>query len=267
MSSSRPEVHFATTSASSGPAPAPPALFAPKYLVGNVLAGDAAAEQNLDGFMFIPDPGDGTGLAMAFTAPNGVGDVWVRPGLYDLSTGAVAVPMIVPAGMTVRGAGQSTIIRAHTDAGSGQGVFTLLAGAELHSMRVVAPQPPQPTGGPTALISLAGDDAAVFDVVASINPNVGDALQAVVQVQPSLRARIIGCALSGLNANSGGAIVDIAGSQVVCSSNTIEAQNGDFCIRQTANHSYLAGNVLNAHGGTQISDLGLNNTDAPNVLL
>ena len=76
------------TSPGNGGGPIPPGgqdHFAPKYLVGNVPAGDSAVGYNTGGFMYIPDPGDCTGIVLALTLPNGPGDVWIRPGTYTMS--------------------------------------------------------------------------------------------------------------------------------------------------------------------------------------
>ena len=89
--------------------------FAPKYLVGNVPAGDSAVAYSTDGFVYIPDPGDGSGIAAALTGPDGPGDVYIRPGLYDLGLGTEPVPLVILANTRVQGAGGSTIIRSKAD--------------------------------------------------------------------------------------------------------------------------------------------------------
>lgn len=111
--------------------------FAPRYLVGNIPAGDPAAAQGAP-FSYIPDPGDGTGIAAALAAAAVVpGDVWIRPGVYDLAN-----TLVVPAGVRVQGAGVSTIIRG--------GVLTQVAidagsNSQLRDLRV------EVTGFPVAL--------------------------------------------------------------------------------------------------------------------
>ena len=90
---------------SGGAGSAPPPIvsadrFSPKYLVGNFAAGDLAASTSLDGFIYIQDPGDASGVAVALTQPNGPGDVYVRPGLYS-----GAGTLTVPANVRVVGAG------------------------------------------------------------------------------------------------------------------------------------------------------------------
>lgn len=112
--------------------------FAPKYVVGNVQNGDLAAAYATDGFFYIPDPGDGTGIATALgvgyaaTVP---GDVWIRPGTYDLTqpTSPIA-PFAVPTGVIVRGAGNSTLILGRLS--GDQRVFDLALSAELRDLRI-----------------------------------------------------------------------------------------------------------------------------------
>lgn len=102
--------------------------FAPKILVGNVPAGDSAVAYSTDGFVYIPDVGDGAGLASALAAiaPNG-GDIHIRPGNYDLGllTSPVS-PLVIPAKTFVEGAGPSTRIIGKP--ANDQGVFRMVAG-------------------------------------------------------------------------------------------------------------------------------------------
>ena len=91
-----------------GAAPPPPLSadrFSPKYLVGNFSAGDLAASTSFAGFVYIQDPGDGSGVAAALAQPNGLGDVYVRPGNY-VGSGTLTVP----AGVRVVGAGSSATL-------------------------------------------------------------------------------------------------------------------------------------------------------------
>lgn len=63
-------------------------------------------------FMYIPDIGDGAGIAFALTQPFGPGDVWVRPGTFDLSLGVV-LTLDIPSSIAVRCSSRDTIIRAN----------------------------------------------------------------------------------------------------------------------------------------------------------
>jgi hypothetical protein len=116
-----------------------PNRFAPKYIVGNIPAGDDPTYTFAGGFIYIADPGDGTGIEAALSqASLAPGDVWIRPGTYDFGTGAVAMPLTIPAGTRVQGSGDTTILRAR--AAGDQGVFVLAAPAAV---------PPDPLGGPS----------------------------------------------------------------------------------------------------------------------
>lgn len=61
---------------------------APTIVVGNVPAGDSAVAYSQDGFHYIPDPGDGTGIAAAIAALNSPGSgfggrIYIRRGGYS----------------------------------------------------------------------------------------------------------------------------------------------------------------------------------------
>lgn len=92
--------------------------FAPKYLVGNVNAGDSPSTYSLLGFTYYGDPGDGTGIAAALAAAGGgsAGDVYIRPGVYSW---AGPGPLTVPNGVRVVGAGEKTIINFTVPSGAG----------------------------------------------------------------------------------------------------------------------------------------------------
>jgi len=129
---SRYEIHIGPQgSGGSGPPPTVDDHFAPKYLVGNVPAGDPNAAQAAP-FVYIPDPGDGSGIAAALAQPNGPGDVWIRPGTYDLGAGTTP-PLFVPTGVRVQGSGQSTIVKGKTT--GDQGVFVLSLGSTLSHLQ------------------------------------------------------------------------------------------------------------------------------------
>ena len=94
-----------------------PDRFGPKYVVGNVPAGDSSTAYAMDGFYYFPDTGDGAGIEAALAAAAVLpGDVKVRPGSYDLDTGIVTTPLVIPAGTILSGAGvgASTILTKKT---------------------------------------------------------------------------------------------------------------------------------------------------------
>ena len=109
----------------SAPPPTFSDKFAPKYLVGNALAGDGNST-SVAGFTYILDPGDGSGIQLALGQPNGSGDVYVRPGTY---VPVNPLLLTVPAGVRVVGAGRSaTLLTGIT--------FTMQQGSSLEGMTV-----------------------------------------------------------------------------------------------------------------------------------
>lgn len=120
--------------ADDGSGPPPPGeidYFAPKYLVGNVLNGDDATPHSAGGFVYIPDPGDGSGIAAALAEALVVaGDIWLRPGTYTRAAGLAR--FVLPAGVAVRGAGTAltNIITNNAD----DCIFQLGAGCSLERL-------------------------------------------------------------------------------------------------------------------------------------
>lgn len=75
-----------------------------RIVVGNALVGDTT--ETCD---FL-DPGDGSGIEAALMAvgPTATNtDVFVKSGTYDVSSGAVALPLVIPPHLRFRGAAQS----------------------------------------------------------------------------------------------------------------------------------------------------------------
>jgi hypothetical protein len=120
---------------------------APKFIVGNSVAGDTLAVCNY------LDVGDGVQLQAALTAAGAlspVGDVWIRPGNYTLATAALNVP----ASVQVRGSGRGTIINTTA---TQRKAFTLNSVAALEdvniAVRVPKSFPVEQTTGSSASIS------------------------------------------------------------------------------------------------------------------
>lgn len=116
--------------------------FAPKYLVGNTANGDSPVAYTNAGFRYIPDPGDGSGIALALSYANPAdpdfvaeGDIWIRPGVYDLNgSGSPTIPMELAAGIVVRGSGNKTSILARNS--GNQSVFSMKSSSELRDLRI-----------------------------------------------------------------------------------------------------------------------------------
>lgn len=83
--------------------------FAPEIIVGNVPAGDSAVAQAAP-FQYIPDPGDGSGIAAALAAAGAMGGAWVhlRRGTYTLDP--AVLPLALAANTRLTGAGAATVL-------------------------------------------------------------------------------------------------------------------------------------------------------------
>lgn len=125
--------------------------FAPKYVVGNSAAGDTLA--NCD---FL-DTGNGQGIAAACTAAAGArGDIWIRPGTYNLTLGgAPTVAFAVPPGVTVHGAGEGLVIIVGRTSGDMR-VFNCGVAATLESMSITSGATTDTVTNGTGLIQFTG---------------------------------------------------------------------------------------------------------------
>ena len=183
--SSRYEIHLPLGGSGGGPPPPPgnQDRFAPKYLIGSVPAGDSNVAYSSGGFVYIPDSGNGAGIALALTQPNGPGDLWLRPGDYNLGAGSVAAPLVIPPGIIVKGSGPTTVVRSK--AIGDQGVFridgSLPTGkfSTLRDMRVESVA--EVAGGVSTALIRCTDPATIEDVevilVASAEGSLRDAVQ------------------------------------------------------------------------------------------
>jgi len=98
--------------------------FAPRYLVGNIPAGDPAVAQ-FGSFRYIPDPGDGTGIALAVAESSvNPGPIYIRPGTYDWNAGPLVGPLIIGDGIILQGAGSGVTFLVGST-GADQGVLVL----------------------------------------------------------------------------------------------------------------------------------------------
>lgn len=110
--------------------------FAPTILVGNELAGDPATSQAAP-FAYIPDPGDGTGIAAALAAvPIDGAWIHVRRGIYTLDPGIL--PLTVPSNCRVTGDGPGATVLIGN--GSNRRVFNVVGNdVELARLGVLLP--------------------------------------------------------------------------------------------------------------------------------
>ena len=136
--------------------------FAPKYVVGSST--DSQVSFNVGGFFYFPDDGTGNGIKAAIEAATTieVGDIYIRPGLYDLSgyTTSGELPFLLPVGCKVTGAGNSTQILCALAPGGIATVFTLFSGCELSNLRIDLDDSLGTAGSGIAAVEVATDDRA-----------------------------------------------------------------------------------------------------------
>lgn len=182
---SRWPVRISQTGGGPPPPPSSQDRFAPKYLVGNTNNGDSAVGYNTGGFRYIPDTGDGAGIALALTQPNGSGDVWIRPGTYDLSQpGSPSVPLVIPKGIRVQGAGLgSTIIGAKFGSGENQSVFIVNAAAQLRDLQIFV-KTSAGEGADDYVVWVGGEGAILSNIaiIANMETNPNDPLRYLLRI-------------------------------------------------------------------------------------
>jgi hypothetical protein len=171
---SRYEIHIRTTGAGSGPPPTIEDHFAPKYIVGNVPAGDPAVAQGAP-FVYIPDFGDGAGIATALTQPAGPGDVWIRPGTYNYNLGAVVAPLVIPASVRVYGSGNTTVIVGRST--GNQGIFVMGSLSQLREMRLVVLASDAGSLGSDALVRITGEGTIFQNLQVAFTTALGGQLR------------------------------------------------------------------------------------------
>ena len=139
--------------------------FGPRYIVGNTPNGDSAVSYAAGGFVYIPDPGDGSGIATACTAAGGApGDIHIRAGTYDLNQpGSPGVPFQV-SGIVVSGAGAATIILGNNSAPAETTVFEVGNGATLRDLSLQTTLDTG-NGGGSGIIQANGGSAVYIENV------------------------------------------------------------------------------------------------------
>lgn len=213
---------------------------APRAIVGNALEGDT---------LFVCDfldPGDGTGIQAALAAlPANGGDVWVRPGTYDLGQGGVC-PLVIPNNSRVWGAGKSTVLVGDPIQRT---MFSMTPFANLSQLQI---QMPDAVVGATgayvvALASLVGiDDVTLtFQGIVSTPEEsligaIGDLASAGVQIR--------NCLIGGVLGQVGPfACIDIA-SQLNQLVNNI-CFGGDFALRLGGSDITVTNQVVSSSTG------------------
>lgn len=113
-------------------------------LVGNALSGATASMCD------ILDPGDGTGIeqAIAEVQAAGGGQVLLLPGTYDLVTGGVVTPIVIPANVKVSGLKkEQTTIAARMAPGVGESMSVFNVQGELEDVTIFVDGPSATNGG------------------------------------------------------------------------------------------------------------------------
>lgn len=186
--------------------PAPPAeqeYFAPKYIVGNIPAGDSAVGYSVGGFTYVPDTGDGSGIEAALVLAAIVpGDIWIRPGTYTRPIGATR--FIVPGNTRVWGAGRDlvTIIAGPDD----NCIWHLNSYCELAWMTLVVPNvAPAPVVG-LYVIYNAGALTSIHDLLLDANAaDIGATLKSGIYYSSGTGgprwSRLYNCDLIGPDGN------------------------------------------------------------------
>lgn len=145
--------------------------YAPKYMVGNVLAGDTAPTLELAGFHYFKDPGDGTGIAAAIAAMTAGGiaaDLCIRAGTYTRAAGLAR--FVIPTGCRVWSPGGANIVTNNAE----NCIWQLTAGATLEGIQLTHSGVLGAAG--VALIEAPAGSATVRthirEVTATINVNI-----------------------------------------------------------------------------------------------
>lgn len=220
--------------------------FAPKYLVGNVLAGDSNVAGSANGFYYIPDPGDGSGIALALTQPDGPGDVWIRPGDY---TRTVPDPLTIPAGVRVQGAGPRTrILRTGT---LDNGVFVLGDRSILCDLFILVS--PMVGGTANAAVLLSGFQSFLHRAFITVSGNTALVVPAAVRVATGgsnlAYANITDCIVGSDYIG-----IHVFSPQTTVANNRIDLLSAPalsgLVLNEDALRSVIVGNILNNLPGT-----------------
>jgi len=144
-----------------------------RYIVGNTAAGDPATAQAAP-FVYIADPGDGSGIAQALAlAATTSGSIFIRRGTYAYAGSAA---MTVPANVRVLGEGPNTLVTSSADDNC---IFLLNDGSELGNMSLTHIVGIAAKG--TALVQALSPASYVHDIVLDLTATTsGGSLNAAV---------------------------------------------------------------------------------------
>jgi hypothetical protein len=233
-----------------------PDRFAPKYLVGNVPRGDSAVPYSAGGFIYFPDTGNGAGIAAALFAASVIqGDVWIRPGPYDMNLpGAPAGPFVVPDGCRLTGTGVDIgvggpplgqIIGRTT---GDQGVFVLGDATALRDLCIITSSLGGPYAGSVDLIRCNGASQINNVVPISLGGDPAEVLRNVIGIYGDAPVEIDGMFAAGLGFNdpldaNWRNLVRVFNPDAIVSLRNIAAQNFDVVLWQDGGN--LVASMLN----------------------
>jgi len=188
---------FGDRASSGGSGPTPPASvdrFEATIIVGNVPNGDPATAQT-GAFAYVPDTGNGVGLATALSdaAASGLPTrIRLRPGTYDFSLSGTGLPRTIPSNVTLEGSGEGVTIVAGRAAS--RAVFEVAENANLRDLTITLPNPAGNVSG--ARVVRLAQSAIAERVTIEVGDNTGtqddDSLRACFDLQ-GLYARVLDC--------------------------------------------------------------------------
>lgn len=188
---------FGDRASSGGSGPTPPASvdrFEATIIVGNVPNGDPATAQT-GAFAYVPDTGNGVGLATALSdaASSGLPTrIRLRPGTYDFSLSGTGLPRTIPSNVTLEGSGEGVTIVAGRAAS--RAVFEVAENANIRDLTITLPNPAGNVSG-ERVVRLA-QSAIAERVTIEVGDDTGtqddDSLRACFDLQ-GLYARVLDC--------------------------------------------------------------------------
>jgi hypothetical protein len=143
--------------------------FAPTILVGNTVEGDSAVAYSSGGFEYIPDIGDGAGIAAAIAALNaagGDGRIYVRRGFYDLRlAGSPVAHFTLIRDQHIIGEGIGATVIMSRDTGAQTIFFCDGGGMSIQDMELVVPTPVGAVVGNIGVITLSDDNTNSSEIL------------------------------------------------------------------------------------------------------
>lgn len=235
-----------------GPPPQIQDHFAPTIIVGNVPAGDPAIAQAAP-FRYIPDPGDGTGIATGLAGLPVGGWLHIRRGTYTLS------PAILPlsvAGVRVTGDGRSTLLVARPD-DRRVFVMTNVAGRapEVSHLSISLPEAIQGASGVALVDASASTEGRIQNVqVFSSTPGGDNPLESLLSIyRLGTEARLLDSygTITTRNAAAPVAIVRVSGTRVLVQGGDYQGSDDGLVIDDQGS-AIVSGNTFGAHASDAV---------------